>query len=486
MAIDYRKEVDSGYDRKRIVESTLINLLKEGIPTDIILTSPCYNYRHNEMIKNLSYGYNSKLDEYLENFELYAEEIEEAQLPDRYSEVAHPVGAELYPMTPTEEKEKFKLRDQLRRDIENIKNRDIKAVEKEVNKAAVELTKFKAKHPIIDNIIAFTEELDTIELLNNNLLTKLFKKHGLDVKKKDKYNELYSTYIQLLNTFKDKTVLLDGLNNGKTNNAEVYALTSKLKSLETEIIQRNIKLVNGFIRQRYNNLLVESEELFQVCYIAMWEAANVFDVSQKNKFSSLAYTYMDQAVKHNFKDLTGYSWDDYWTKRKIDTLIKSVSAMLNQKVTVEDLVSYGFLDLTYTRAKRVDSLINVFDMSDFYDMSEDAYNEYEIDANYQRDFGDDEVLDFQFGIEETYDAEEDFREIVNNITREELDIVLNTLTEIERDIIIMRYGLNDGKPMTLEEVGRVYHVTRERIRQVEVKALRKMRHPARSHLRHYL
>jgi len=66
-----------------------------------------------------------------------------------------------------------------------------------------------------------------------------------------------------------------------------------------------------------------------------------------------------------------------------------------------------------------------------------------------------------------------------NLLRGRLGEVLRGLTERERRILELRYGLNDGFPRTLEEVGRQYEVTRERIRQIEAKALRKLRHPTR-------
>ena len=64
--------------------------------------------------------------------------------------------------------------------------------------------------------------------------------------------------------------------------------------------------------------------------------------------------------------------------------------------------------------------------------------------------------------------------------QEQLQMVLNTLNDRERKVIQLRFGLNDGHPRTLEEVGREFGVTRERIRQIEAKALRKLRHPSRS------
>ena len=63
--------------------------------------------------------------------------------------------------------------------------------------------------------------------------------------------------------------------------------------------------------------------------------------------------------------------------------------------------------------------------------------------------------------------------------KEKIKDVLDTLTDREREVIEQRFGLRDGSPRTLEEVGRQFSVTRERIRQIEAKALRKLRHPTR-------
>ena len=74
-----------------------------------------------------------------------------------------------------------------------------------------------------------------------------------------------------------------------------------------------------------------------------------------------------------------------------------------------------------------------------------------------------------------------------DLLREQIRNVLGFLSEREREVLEMRFGLNDGKDHTLEEVGRSFGVTRERIRQIEAKALRKLRHPSRSKsLRDYL
>ncbi|MBQ4473246.1 MAG: sigma-70 family RNA polymerase sigma factor, partial [Lachnospiraceae bacterium] len=73
------------------------------------------------------------------------------------------------------------------------------------------------------------------------------------------------------------------------------------------------------------------------------------------------------------------------------------------------------------------------------------------------------------------------------LLREQLEEVLGTLTDREPKVLRLRFGLDDGRARTLEEVGKEFNVTRERIRQIEAKALRKLRHPSRSRkLRDYL
>ena len=76
--------------------------------------------------------------------------------------------------------------------------------------------------------------------------------------------------------------------------------------------------------------------------------------------------------------------------------------------------------------------------------------------------------------------------VMFDLRREQIEEVLGTLGERERTVLQLRFGLEDGRPRTLEEVGRQFGVTRERIRQIEATALRKLRHPSRSRLLHNL
>ena len=91
------------------------------------------------------------------------------------------------------------------------------------------------------------------------------------------------------------------------------------------------------------------------------------------------------------------------------------------------------------------------------------------------------------GIEFTYRQQARLCWTGASLLKEQLEEVLGTLTEREQKVLTLRFGLEDGRARTLEEVGKEFNVTRERIRQIEAKALRKLRHPSRSRkLKDYL
>ena len=96
-----------------------------------------------------------------------------------------------------------------------------------------------------------------------------------------------------------------------------------------------------------------------------------------------------------------------------------------------------------------------------------------------RPVGDGEDCSFGEFIEDTV-SDNPLRNANNGILREKIDALLKTLTYREREIIRLRYGLGDGYTYTLEEVGRIFKVTRERVRQIEAKAVKKLQHPVRS------
>ena len=156
MGIDYKKEVDSGIDRKVAVEKIITELLKEGVPPEIIMEGSNFNPRHIEMLNNLAKGYDYKFDEFSNmNLEYGVNNV----LSSNYTDVTHNIK-ELYPMTSEEEKEIFIRRDKLKKQIEKNDSKRIKNIEKEINKIIDGIANLKSKYPNLNKLIEMVNEIE--------------------------------------------------------------------------------------------------------------------------------------------------------------------------------------------------------------------------------------------------------------------------------------------------------------------------------------
>lgn len=493
MKIDYRKEVDSGYDRKVMVEKIILELLNQGVPPEIISEGSNFNIRHREMLNNLKKGYMSKIEQLEDLYDTFYETPEEG-LGKSYSEVVHNLQ-ELYPMTPQEEKEKFSKRDELNKKIKQEQNKDLKSMLNKKELLINKIAKLKIKYPILDVILDMTEEMDI--LIENGQLTaekmdELFKKYNFDKSKYEVYNLIYKNYINLTEELSDLISKIITAEDGKVYNKEIETLTQEKNKLEEELLKRSLKLVNYFIRSKYKNLLVEQEELHSICLIGLTNAMRDFDVKKGYKFSTFAFAYMDTEVKRNFKILTGYRWEPYWKKQKIKTLLETTSNLLERKATVEDLYELGFIDLSYDEVRYYSNLPSIYLDSYLYgdfnlEQERSTFEEYEELDNYENE---------RYNKNSTYEDEVEILAIKENLKYEINEVLLNALTDRERIVLVLRYGLdmnvylNDlerdyfkryaNKQLTQKETGEIMNLSHTRICDIEKKAIRKLKRPLHS------
>ena len=153
-----------------------MELLKKGIPVEVAMNSPCFNYNHHELLNNLRRGYELKENQIMEIYEKYGVDIEEQIVGDTYSGVSHAVTGlevqasdgstlytgEYYPMTEEEEKSKFKQLETYRNDITKLKNRCTFEAKVNVNRAEKNIKKFGEKYPEINDILAFLSDYDEL------------------------------------------------------------------------------------------------------------------------------------------------------------------------------------------------------------------------------------------------------------------------------------------------------------------------------------
>lgn len=230
------------------------------------------------------------------------------------------------------------------------------------------------------------------------------------------------------------------------------------------LVKNNTKLVWSRVlkySRRYNHKL-EDEDLVQYGTIGLIKAAEKFDLKKEAKFTTYAIWWIDQHILRSIADYGFTVRIPVHYFEQINLLMKIIIQNPGySKVQIFELVN----ERGVSREKFEEMLMikeNIMSLS--------SLNSY-VGEDEESELGDLYVEDLSPSVEE---------QVEFTMLSETLDLVLETLTQREKDIIEQRFGLKDGVEKTLEQVGVKYNVTRERIRQIEAKAFRKLRHPSRS------
>ena len=248
------------------------------------------------------------------------------------------------------------------------------------------------------------------------------------------------------------------------SNEEEKELAIAVENGDLEAKQRlaeaNLRLVVS-IAKRYVGRGMQFLDLIQEGNMGLMKAVDKFDYSKGFKFSTYATWWIRQAITRAIADQARTIRIPVHMVETINKLVREQRNLLQelgQDPTPEQIAER--MDMTPDKVREILKIAQ-----------EPVSLETPIgeeDDSPLGDFIEDEVIENPV----------DYTTRV--VLREQLDEVLDTLTDREENVLRLRFGLDDGKMRTLEDVGKVFNVTRERIRQIEAKALRKLRHPSRS------
>ncbi len=303
---------------------------------------------------------------------------------------------------------------------------------------------------LLDDELSFTPEDDELLSTSDEELEDFSK---IDLDSNTKINDPVKMYLKEIGKVQllgDREIELAK----RTKEGDVDA--------KNELISANLRLVVS-IAKHFLGRGLSFLDLIQEGNIGLIKAVEKFDYTKGFKFSTYATWWIKQAITRAIADQARtirIPVHMVETINKMTRIQRQLTQELGREPTAEEIAEKMDDDITPERVRQIQR-INLEPVSLETPIGEE-------DDSHLGDF----IEDKEVITPNAYAS--------NELLKNELQEILNELTPREAKVLRLRYGLDDNHPRTLEEVGREFNVTRERIRQIEAKALRKLRHPSRS------
>ncbi|MBB6696661.1 sigma-70 family RNA polymerase sigma factor [Clostridium algidicarnis] len=345
-------------------------------------------------------------------------------------------------------------------------NKDIHGIQDHMKESVKEESKIVCRKDLQKSEIKIDEILNKERKIDQK--NTIQKEKGLE--EVDELSFLASIFNSDLNKiidskeFEKKLEKIEEVPDFRENKAYIEDIqkNKNIDTLETFVTANKrlvIKEIHRYIG--YQTTSMEYDDMYQWGCIGLLKAVERFDLEKENEFSTYAIYWIRQSI------MRGISNESLLIRVPVHTResIEKLRVLENKSNIYFDKVDYDWISKELGESK--DKIMDLISIR----------NSYMTNVSLDTIVGEENTTLGELIADGDYNVEEI---VLDSDLKKRIEETLNTIDDRSKDILVRRFGLNGEGPMTLEEVGKLYDLTRERIRQIENKALRKLRHPNRS------